>query len=75
MWSFAALYDLATRIDGWAKSKCFAEYGKSYKSGMFVGFLPMFGPCYVNFYGSPREYSELMTEFEELNFGKVSIES
>lgn len=52
-----------------------ALLSKSYKSGMFVGFLPMFGPCYVNFYGSPREYSELMTEFEELNFGKVSIES
>lgn len=43
-------------------------------SGMLLGFLPMFGPTFVNFYGSPREYSELPTEFEELNFGKVSVE-
>uniref|UniRef100_H2LS40 Myoferlin like n=1 Tax=Oryzias latipes TaxID=8090 RepID=H2LS40_ORYLA len=34
-----------------------------------VGFLPAFGPCFVNLYGSPREYGDLPDRFEELNFG------
>ena len=34
--------------------------------------MPTFGPCYVNFYGSPREYSDLPDEYEDLNLGKVS---
>ncbi|WAR21900.1 MYOF-like protein [Mya arenaria] len=34
------------------------------------GFLPTFGPCFVNFYGSPREFSELPDEYEDLNKGK-----
>lgn len=35
-----------------------------------TGFLPTFGPCYVNFYGSTREYSDLPDEFDDLNIGK-----
>ena len=31
----------------------------------------MFGPCWVNFYGSPREFSELPDEYDDLNLGKV----
>lgn len=34
------------------------------------GFLPTFGPCYINFYGSTREYSDLPDEFDDLNMGK-----
>ncbi|XP_062330307.1 myoferlin-like isoform X4 [Osmerus eperlanus] len=35
-----------------------------------VGFLPAFGPSYVNLYGSPREFSGLPDPYEDLNFGK-----
>ena len=43
--------------------------------GYITGFLPTFGPCFVNFYGSPREYSDLPDEYEDLNLGKVSQRS
>lgn len=33
----------------------------------------MFGPCWLNFYGSPREFSELPDEYDDLNLGKVSF--
>uniref|UniRef100_A0A183APG9 Myoferlin n=1 Tax=Echinostoma caproni TaxID=27848 RepID=A0A183APG9_9TREM len=32
--------------------------------------LPTFGPCFVNLYGSPREYSDLPDRFDALNLGK-----
>ncbi|PAA82420.1 hypothetical protein BOX15_Mlig000471g3 [Macrostomum lignano] len=34
------------------------------------GYLPTFGPAFINFYGSPREFSELGDEFCALNEGK-----
>ncbi|XP_029311419.1 LOW QUALITY PROTEIN: myoferlin-like [Cottoperca gobio] len=35
-----------------------------------VGFLPVFGPCYVNLYGSPREFTGMPDPYEDLNYGK-----
>ncbi|XP_076856143.1 myoferlin isoform X1 [Brachyhypopomus gauderio] len=35
-----------------------------------VGFLPAFGPSYINLYGSPREFCGLMDPYEDLNYGK-----
>lgn len=37
-----------------------------------LGFLPTFGPCYVNLYGSPREFTGFPDPYAELNTGKVS---
>ncbi|XP_076821667.1 myoferlin-like isoform X3 [Clavelina lepadiformis] len=34
------------------------------------GFLPTFGPTFVNFYGSPREFSEISDPLDALNLGK-----
>ncbi|XP_068709292.1 myoferlin-like isoform X2 [Montipora foliosa] len=33
------------------------------------GFLPLFGPSFINFYGSTREYSDLPDEYDDLNLG------
>ncbi|XP_067566079.1 myoferlin isoform X1 [Pseudorca crassidens] len=35
-----------------------------------VGFVPTFGPCYLNLYGSPREYTGFPDPYDELNTGK-----
>ena len=37
-------------------------------SPLFAGFLPSFGPCWVNLYGSTRNYS-LLEEHSHLNEG------
>ncbi|XP_062590633.1 dysferlin-like [Saccostrea cucullata] len=39
-------------------------------SGIYFCFLPTFGPSFVNFYGSTREYSDLPDEYDDLNLGK-----
>ena len=35
------------------------------------GFLPMFGPCFLNIYGGPRAF-DVTDEFDYLNEGEVS---
>lgn len=35
-----------------------------------MGFIPTFGPCYLNLYGSPREYTGFPDPYDELNTGK-----
>uniref|UniRef100_H2Z7I4 C2 domain-containing protein n=1 Tax=Ciona savignyi TaxID=51511 RepID=H2Z7I4_CIOSA len=39
-----------------------------------IGFLPTFGPSFVNFYGSPREFTQLGNSLDELNTGKASLD-
>ncbi|KAJ8262602.1 hypothetical protein GJAV_G00168250 [Gymnothorax javanicus] len=35
-----------------------------------LGFLPTFGPCFINLYGSPREFTAFSDPYEPLNLGK-----
>ena len=37
----------------------------------FLGFLPTFGPTFITFFGSAREYSVLSSHDNELNMGKT----
>uniref|UniRef100_A0A4W3JZ49 Myoferlin like n=1 Tax=Callorhinchus milii TaxID=7868 RepID=A0A4W3JZ49_CALMI len=46
-------------VEGWSKT-----------GDEEVGFLPAFGPCYVNVYGSPREFTGFADPYEDLNYGK-----
>ncbi|TSK14575.1 Myoferlin [Bagarius yarrelli] len=38
-----------------------------------VGFLPAFGPSFINLYGSPREFTSFIDPYEDLNYGKASV--
>ncbi|XP_077973068.1 myoferlin-like isoform X2 [Styela clava] len=35
-----------------------------------AGFLPTFGPTFINLYGSPREFSNLNDQLDDMNYGK-----
>ena len=38
-----------------------------------AGFLPTFGPTFVNFYGAPREFQYIDSDLEHLNLGNIVI--
>ncbi|CAH3022077.1 unnamed protein product, partial [Porites evermanni] len=38
-------------------------------AGLGEGFLPMFGPCFISFYGSPRENHQITDKYDYLNKG------
>jgi len=42
--------------------------GNAIKGALSPGFLPTFGPAWINLYGSPRNHS-LMDDYQELNEG------
>ena len=48
-------------------------YLRIYLISLCSGFLPIFGPSWLKFYGSPREFSELPDQYDDLNLGKVSF--
>lgn len=56
----------------WMKKHC-SQCASSFSSNKVsqTGYLPTFGPSYINFYGSTREYSDLPDEYQDLNEGKV----
>ncbi|GCB63414.1 hypothetical protein scyTo_0014618 [Scyliorhinus torazame] len=35
-----------------------------------LGYLPTFGPCFVNLYGSPREFTGFPDPYVDMNLGK-----
>lgn len=51
-----------------AKNNQFVSITRQLKLGIFVGFLPTFGPAWINLYGSPRNHS-LMDDYQEMNEG------
>ncbi len=38
-----------------------------------IGFLPSFGPSYINMYGSPFEFSLFPDKHDDMNKGKVLV--
>ena len=51
-----------------AKHNQLLSISRQLQSGIFLGFLPTFGPAWINLYGSPRNHS-LMDDYQELNEG------
>ncbi|KAF8570721.1 hypothetical protein P879_06268 [Paragonimus westermani] len=53
-----------------ATGQIFLSHISAFRSDV-DGFLPTFGPCFINLYGSPREYGSLPNKYEALNLGKA----
>ncbi|XP_041427025.1 myoferlin-like [Xenopus laevis] len=53
-----------------ALSKIFSPATGFEGTGLNKGFLPTFGPSYINLYGSPREFKRYPDHYDELNYGK-----
>ncbi|XP_072112884.1 dysferlin isoform X1 [Mobula birostris] len=45
-----------------------AESTRGFDDGL--GYLPTFGPCFVNLYGSPREFTGFPDPYTDMNLGK-----
>lgn len=55
----------------WAKYEYRSIFSPHFAVDDSLGFLPTFGPCYVNLYGSMREFTAFSDPHEALNLGKV----
>uniref|UniRef100_A0A803K584 C2 domain-containing protein n=1 Tax=Xenopus tropicalis TaxID=8364 RepID=A0A803K584_XENTR len=59
-----------SRVDKKTLADPFVEVAFAGEKVTKDGFLPTFGPSYINLYGSPREFKRYPDQYDELNYGK-----
>jgi len=60
--------NIASNIAFCSVVQCDGLQPRQHRCRCYVGFLPTFGPCWINLYGSTRNYS-LLEEHSHLNEG------